>query len=48
MREAVFPVAVETRTRRDCSLHATQAYRPETATVMVGQYGPAAAQTPTL
>ena len=37
--------AVSTRITRDCSLHATQADLPCKASVIVGQYGPAAAQT---
>ena len=40
-----FPVVVSTRITRDCSLHATHADLPCDASVIVGQYGPAAAQT---
>src|SRR5919198_4942771 len=41
----LFPVLVLTRTTRDCSLHATHADEPLRASVIVGQYGPAPAQT---
>jgi len=40
----VLPVVVFTRMTRDCSLHAIHAESPENASVIVGQYGPAAAQ----
>ena len=38
-----FPVAVFTRTTRDCSLQTTHAVLPSSASVIVGQNGPAAA-----
>src|SRR4051794_5351720 len=39
----IFPVARSRRRSLDCSLHATQAALRSRASVIVGQYGPAAA-----
>src|SRR5580765_3856319 len=41
----VLPLLVSTRITRDCSLHATHAELPSKVSVIVGQSGPAAAQT---